>query len=183
MNVLIISGHPDLAQSVANKAILDELTVLLPEAHIRKLDELYYDRPINVVAEQEAILAADVLVWQFPFYWYSMPGLMKTWLDKVFLHGFAHGSTAKIAGKKLLLSITTGAPAEAYGEGAPMTRSIENFLMPFDGIVGLCKLKLLPTVYTNGVSYLFRSDEEGLRAQIAQAKEHAGRVANLIEAL
>lgn len=120
MKTLIISGHSDLSTSVANKVILDELEKALPDAEIRKLNQLYPTANIDVEAEQKSLLAADLIVWQFPFWWYSLPWLMKKWLDEVFLHGFSHGSKAKLGGKKLLVSFTTGAPAEAYtgGEGA-----------------------------------------------------------------
>ena len=90
--VLIVSGHPDLAASLANATILAEVEKLLPEAEIRRLDSLYPDYRFNIASEQQALLAADIIVWQFPFSWYSVPGLMKLWLDQVFLHGFSHGA-------------------------------------------------------------------------------------------
>lgn len=49
-NVLIISGHTNLAASVANKTILETLNERLPEAEIVKLDELYPDFKIDVEA-------------------------------------------------------------------------------------------------------------------------------------
>lgn len=76
-NILIISGHPNLNESVANRTILDEVAARLPEAQIRKLDALYPDYRFDIAAEQEALKAADIIVWQFPFSWYSLPGLMK----------------------------------------------------------------------------------------------------------
>ncbi len=100
-NVLIVSGHPELNTSIANQTILSEVAQALPEAEIRRLDTLYPNYQFDVEAEQSAILKADVIVFQFPFSWYSVPGLMKLWIDKVFVHGFAHGSTAKIGGTKL----------------------------------------------------------------------------------
>lgn len=109
-HILVVSGHPDLNHSIANATILDELATALPDAEIRRLDWLYPDGKFNIAAEQESLLQADVIVWQFPFSWYGLPGLMKQWLDEVFVHGFAHGSTAKLGGKKLILSFTTGAP-------------------------------------------------------------------------
>lgn len=39
-NVVIISGHPCLKNSVANKAILDEIAKLCPQAEIRKLEQI-----------------------------------------------------------------------------------------------------------------------------------------------
>lgn len=115
-NVLIISGHTDLATSVANKTILETLARRLPEAEIVKLDELYPDFKINVEAEQQRLLRADIIVLQYPLFWYSAPSLLERWMEETFRHGFSHGSTGdKLKGKKLVLSFTTGAPETMYG--------------------------------------------------------------------
>ena len=88
-NILVISGHPELTHSVANATILDEVETALPDVEIRRLDRLYPDGKFNIAAEQESLLRADVIVWQLPFSWYGLPGLMKKWLDEVFVHGKA----------------------------------------------------------------------------------------------
>lgn len=181
-NVLIVSGHPNLAQSVANQTILNTLAAQLPEAEIRKLDSLYPDYQIDVAAEQAAISNADLMVWQFPFHWYAMPALMKKWLDDVFLHGFAHGSTAKIAGKKLLISLTAGAPKGLYAKDALMRHEMEDYFAAFESTAALCGLELLPPVYLNGVSYVGR-DEAAIAAQQAEAQGYAERLAAQIRAL
>ena len=70
---------------------------------------------IDTAAEQQKLVAADVIVLQFPMFWFSMPSLLERWMECTFLHGFAHGSTGdKLRGKKLVISYTTGAPAEAF---------------------------------------------------------------------
>ncbi|MCF9046739.1 NAD(P)H-dependent oxidoreductase [Acinetobacter nectaris] len=61
-NVLVVSGHPDLAESIANVTILDEVKKQLPQVHIRKLDELYPNDLFNIQDEQQALLAADIIV-------------------------------------------------------------------------------------------------------------------------
>ena len=67
-NILLISGHPDLAHSFANKTIVETLQGQLGDAiRVRRLDVLYPDYRIDVPAEQQALLEADVIVWQFPF--------------------------------------------------------------------------------------------------------------------
>ena len=66
-NILVISGHPELTHSVANATILDEVETALPDVEIRRLDRLYPDGKFNIAAEQESLLRADVIVWQFPF--------------------------------------------------------------------------------------------------------------------
>lgn len=181
-NVLIISGHPDLPHSVANATILAALAQALPQAHIRKLDALYPDYRIDIAGEQQALLAADLIIWQFPFSWYGVPGLMKLWLDEVFVHGFAHGSQGKLGGKKLLLSFTTGAPAAVYQKDGAFAHSLEELLTPFVLTAGLCGLDYQEPVYTCGISYVGR-DAEAIQAQQAAAKEHGERLIAKIKAL
>lgn len=76
MKVLIISGHPHLDRSIANISILNEFKKL-PDVTIRDIGGLYPDYNINVAEEQKFLLEADVIVWQFPVYWYGMPSIMK----------------------------------------------------------------------------------------------------------
>ncbi|OOF44398.1 NAD(P)H-dependent oxidoreductase [Rodentibacter trehalosifermentans] len=179
-NVLIISGHPDLNGSVANVEILQSVEKALPNAEIRRLDSLYPTYQFNIEAEQSAILKADVIVFQFPFSWYSVPGLMKLWIDKVFVHGFAHGSTAKIAGKKLIISTTTGAPNEVYQKDGFFKHTVEDYLPQFETFAILCGLDYQLPVITCGLSYVGR-DEEKIAEQKAIAQDHATRLVKAIE--
>jgi len=50
--------------------------------------------PPDVAAEQARIDKADALVLVFPIYWWSMPGLLKGWIDRVFTHGWAYEDNA-----------------------------------------------------------------------------------------
>jgi glutathione-regulated potassium-efflux system ancillary protein KefF len=179
-NVLIISGHPNLTQSVGNATILKEVANTLPEVEIRHLDALYPGYQIDVAAEQAALLKADVIVWQFPFSWYSVPGLMKLWIDQVFLHGFAHGSTAQLKGKKLVVSFTTGAPQSLYSSEGLFGHDLEDYLIQFNTTAALCNLELQAPIYTCGISYAGR-DEAKTAEQIIIAKEHASRLINAIK--
>ena len=182
-NILIISGHPDLKNSVANATILEHIQSALPQTEIRKLDSLYPDYRIDVAAEQAALARADIIVWQFPFSWYSLPGLMKHWLDQVFTHGFAHGAQGKLGGKKLLLSFTTGAPAALYQEDGYFGHTIEQYLPPFATLATLCNLDYQPPQYTCGISYTNRADEAAIRAQQALASAHAERLIATLKTL
>lgn len=92
--ILIVSGHPDLNDSFANKTILEEVHKLLPEAEIAYLDKLYPDFQIDVQKEQERLLRADIIVLQYPLFWYTAPSLLHRWIEKTFTHGFSHGKRA-----------------------------------------------------------------------------------------
>ena len=148
-NTLVISGHTDLSASVANKTILETIAQRLPQAEIVRLDSLYPDFKINAQAEQQRLLKADVIVLQFPVFWYSAPSLLERWMEETFRHGFSHGSTGdKLKGKKLVLSFTTGAPAEMYSHEGPMGYTIDEFLPCYKATCKLCGMEFAGYVFT-----------------------------------
>lgn len=150
-NTLVISGHTDLSASVANKTILETIAQRLPQAEIVRLDSLYPDFKIDAQAEQQRLLKADVIVLQFPVFWYSAPSLLERWMEETFRHGFSHGSTGdKLKGKKLVLSFTTGAPAEMYSHEGPMGYTIDEFLPCYKATCKLCGMEFAGYVFTGG---------------------------------
>ena len=183
-NILIISGHTNLAASVANKTILDTIHKRLPEAEIAKLDELYSDFKINVEVEQQRLLKVDIIVLEFPVFWYSAPSILERWMEETFQHGFSHGSTGdKLKGKKLVLSFTTGAPASMYSHDGPMGYTIDEFLPCFKATCNLCQMEFAGYVYTGGVSYGNRTTPELIEQQNKVSVEHAERLIKLLESL
>lgn len=52
----------------------------------------------DISQEQEKILWADMIIFQFPLWWFGMPAIMKGWVDRVFAFGFAYG-TGEYGGK------------------------------------------------------------------------------------
>jgi len=91
----------------------------LPGLRVRSLYALYPDFDIDVAAEQQALIEADVVVWQGPFYWYGVPSLLSHWFEKVLAQGWAYGEgKAALRGKDALWVTTTGAPDTAYQAGA-----------------------------------------------------------------
>lgn len=154
-DTVVIVGHPDLnGQSLANKLIVDKLKTL-EKTEVRILSELYPDFRIDVAAEQAALVRAQTIVLQFPFHWYSVPGLLKKWIDDVLAYGFAYGSTGtRLQGKHLVLSFTVGGPEESYGKGGYNTFTIKDMLPPLLQTANLCGMKLAEPVYTHGMVYI-----------------------------
>ena len=176
-NILVVSGHTDLNQSLANKTILDELQQHLPQAELVFLDKLYPHFQIDVAAEQQRLVRADVIVLQFPFFWYGIPSLMKKWMEDVFVHGFSHGSTGnKLHGKKLIVSFTSGAPEDMYRHGGLQNYTIEEFMAPLKQFASLCGMEWQDYVYSGGLSYASRHDEAKLEHMRAKTIAHAGRL-------
>lgn len=79
----------------------------------------------DIAAEQEKVLAADAVVFQFPLWWYGMPAIMKGWFDRVWAFGLAYGyqgagntyryGDGAFKGKRAILAVAVGGPAVDYG--------------------------------------------------------------------
>ncbi|MGY4712155.1 NAD(P)H-dependent oxidoreductase [Mycolicibacterium sp. CBM1] len=117
-HTLVVYANPRGLESRANSALLRAIR-RYPDVEIRDLTTLYPDGAIDVAAEQRALEAADHVVLQYPTYWYSVPGLMKNWLDQVMAPGWAYGPgrPGALAGKTLRIATTTGGTVEAYQPG------------------------------------------------------------------
>ena len=181
-NVLIVSGHPRLGDdSLANKTIVEELTSLIPGAVVDQLDELYPDYRIDVAAEQAKLAAADVIVLQYPLWWYGWSSLLQKWVEDVFVRGFSHGSTGTaLAGKKLVVSVTTGA-SQAYYE--PDSVDFDDLLTPARATCALTGMEFAGSLPLFGVSYANRTDEAARADMVERSREHAARLAKFVSAL
>ena len=184
-NVLVVCGHPDLKNSVANKTILDEIAARLPQAEIRKLDELYPTYQFDIKAEQAALEKADVVIFAYPMHWFGVPGLLKLYIDKVMEHGWAYGSKGTaLTGKSFVVSLTTGAPEAAYAAEGVMGHTVEEFTCPIEKFAGMCKLDLKKIFYTCGILYVPNvTTDEQKAALVDKAKRHAENLVDFVKNL
>ena len=107
--------------------------------------DLYADYPrfdIDVDREQKRLLDHDVIVFQFPVFWYSTPSILKEWQDLVLEHGFAYGSGGDaLDGKRMMLALTAAGPEDAYTPGGYQHYEIRSFLTPLEQTARLCKMQ------------------------------------------
>ena len=183
-NVLVVCGHPDLAHSVANKAIVEELQKLLPTAEFDFLGDLYPEYKIDVKKEQAKLLKADVIVLQFPVFWYNAPSLLRKWFEDVLTFGFAYGvDKTVLAGKKLICSLSTGSPTEAYRHGGAQQYTMDEYLVGIKQLVLLCGMEWNGCIQTGGVSYETREDETVRKDMVEKCVRHARELVRKIENL
>jgi NAD(P)H dehydrogenase (quinone) len=96
----------------------------------------------DIAAEQEKLLWADTVIFQFPLWWFSMPAIMKGWIDRVYAYGFAYGvgehsdrhwgdryGEGTFAGKRAMLVVTAGGWAEHYAPRG-INGPIDDILFP-----------------------------------------------------
>ncbi|MES3023757.1 MAG: NAD(P)H-dependent oxidoreductase [Pseudomonadota bacterium] len=139
--ILVLYAHPAPHQSQVNQR-LAQAAARLPHVTVHDLYETYPDFAIDVAREQALVEQADMLVFLHPIYWYSMPSLLKEWVDAVLQPGWAYGKDgAALQGKRYWLVVTTGSAAEAYQPGAPHGRPFADFLAPFEQTAALCGMR------------------------------------------
>jgi len=62
----------------------------------------------DINSEQSKLLAANLVILQFPLWWGSYPAILKGWIERVISRGYGYGSNNLLSGKSVLLSVTTG---------------------------------------------------------------------------
>ena len=113
---------------------------------------------IDIAAEQQKLLRADALILQFPMWWFSMPAILKGWVDRVYAYGLAYGvgehsdrrwgdryGEGMFVGKRAMLIVTAGGWQDHYsdrGVNGPM----DDLLFPINhGILHYPGFTVLPS--------------------------------------
>lgn len=143
-DVLVYYAHPGHQYSHVNKAMSAQARAIEGITFV----DLYADYPrfnIDIDREQERLIDHQVIVFQFPLFWYSSPSLLKEWQDLVLEYGFAYGEgSGKLQGKTMLLAITAAGSAEAYTPGGQQLHHLRTFLTPLQQTAVLCQMTFLP---------------------------------------
>ncbi len=162
--ILILFAHPALERSRVNRQLIRGIEDL-PGVTFHDLYQWYPDFFIDLQREQELLLQHDLIVWQHPLYWYSVPPLMKQWIDLVLEHGWAYGKTGKaLAGKQLFNAFTAGGGKQAYCENGYNRYSIREFMRPFEQTACLCSMQYLPPFVVHGTHRMGPTDMQRARA-------------------
>lgn len=111
----------------------------------------------DVAEEQRKLLWADVVVFQFPFWWYGMPAILKGWVDRVYALGFAYGvgeqggphwgdrfGEGTLKGRRSMVMMTAGGRAAHYGPRG-VCGAVDDLLWPIQhGILFYPGMQVLP---------------------------------------
>ena len=157
--VLVLFAHPVLERSRVNRRLLDSIKDL-DGITVHDLYEAYPTLDIDVKREQELLLAHDVIVFQHPFYWYSVPAILKEWQDLVLEHGWAygHGGT-HLRGKITINAITTGGPETAYKKGGYNRFTIRELMAPWDQTAHLCGMRFIAPFAVHAALKVVRDED------------------------
>jgi glutathione-regulated potassium-efflux system ancillary protein KefG len=163
--VLVLFAHPVLERSRVNRRLVSAIRDV-ENVTIHDLYAVYPTSNINVPREQELLLAHDVIVFQHPFYWYSVPAILKEWQDLVLEHGWAYGAGGtKLKGKITLNAVTTGGPATAYSKTGYNRFSVRELLAPWDQTAHLCGMRYLAPFAVHAALRIASDDDVAQRRE------------------
>lgn len=129
-----------------------------------------------IMEEIEKISWADLLFFQFPLYWYSLPAILKGWIDKVLIQGFAYDfncgavlENGLLKGKRAMLSITTGAQRTMCSPKG-IAGDLNVNLWPIQYTLGICGVEMLKPYIVHGALYInentIKDVEENLKERL-----------------
>ncbi|KWR77786.1 NAD(P)H-dependent oxidoreductase [Cupriavidus sp. IDO] len=109
-------AHPD---DFVERRNPDYLVYSLEQRHAVEHEALAPD----IAAEVESVKDAGLLVFVFPVFWFSVPAILKGWIDRVFLSGVFYGGRrvydrGGMVGKRALVVTSLGGRSHMFGEGA-----------------------------------------------------------------
>jgi len=127
----------------------------------------------DLIDEQAKLLWADALILAFPLWWFSMPAILKGWIDRVYAFGFAYGvgehserrwgdryGEGRLAGKQAMLIVTAGGWEPHYGPRG-VNGPIDDLLFPINhGVLFYPGYDVLPPFVTYQAD---RMDEAGFK--------------------
>lgn len=149
-----------------NRALADRF---IPNIEIRRAID-HGTIPPDIASELEKLRSAELVIFQFPLWWSSVPAILKGWFDRVL--SFAHvadtegmgGKQPYLRGKKALLVTTLEAPEEARAGVRELLAPISVNTLSFVGMTAL------PTLIVYGATPDKASD--WIAGQVERFKAH-----------
>ena len=148
----------------------------------QQIEELHATETSGFSAELEKEMQklewCDLMIWQFPLWWFGLPGPLKGWVDRVFAMGRTYGNgrfyeSGVFIGKRALLSLTTGGPAEAY-QADGFNGDINSILRPIQrGMLAFVGFSVLAPQISYGPAHL---DQEQRAALLHEYRERLQRI-------
>lgn len=143
------------ASDFRQRANSDYLVYALEQRHALETDSL----PPDIRIELEKLLACDLLVLNFPVFWFSVPAILKGWIDRVLVSGRVYGGKrfydrGGLVGKRALVSATLGGQQHMFGRDAvhgPLEEMLKHLLQ---GTLAYTGLRVLPPYFAFHVPYV-----------------------------
>lgn len=106
------------------------LVYALEQRHAHETESLAAD----IRAEIDKLMRTDLIILSFPMFWFSVPAILKGWIDRVLISGLCYGGKrfydrGGLRGKRMLAAFTLGGSEHMFGPDA-VHGEIEIMLRP-----------------------------------------------------
>ncbi len=141
-----------------------------PDYLVYALEQRYnFDKQASapdIAIEIAKLQKADLLILNFPLFWFSVPAIMKGWIDRVLISGVCYGGMrfydqGGLKGKKALVTLTLGGREHMFGEKAIHGELVDGMLRPLlRGTLAYVGLEVLPPFIGYHVPYISQEARE-----------------------
>ena len=134
----------------------------------------------DIAAEVAKVLASDLIIFNFPIFWFSVPAILKGWIDRVFLSGPFYGGMrfyerGGLAGRKAWATATLGGRPHMFGANG-IHGELNALMKPLlQGTLAYVGLEVLDPFYAYHVPYLPREQRDAIMAEFEEAVRNLDR--------
>ena len=135
----------------------------------------------EIQVEIDKLLQCDILILNFPLWWFGLPAILKGWIDRVFAMGVVYGGGKGVyengifKNKKAFLTLTTGGPEIAYNGGK--NGNLDTILFPINhGMLYFTGMQVLPPYISYSPA---RLNKEELESELDNYKNYLDGIETL----
>ncbi len=148
----------------------DYLVYALEQRHADKAGTLAPD----IQAELDKLKWADLLILHFPVYWFSMPAMLKGWIDRVLVSGTCYGGMrfydrGGLRGKQAMLACTLGGQQHMFAANGVHGELDAMFKPILRGTLAYVGMSVLPSFVGYHVPYI---SQEARTACLFDYRQH-----------
>lgn len=165
------------AQDFGERQNPDYLVYALEQRHGYETGTIAED----IRREIDKLVWCDLLILNFPVFWFSVPAILKGWIDRVLVSGLTYGGKrfydrGGLVGRRAMVTITLGGREHMFGEGA-IHGPLEDMLKPIlRGTLYYVGFEVLPPFVGWHVPYI---SDEARREILAEYEHRLGELASL----
>ncbi len=125
----------------------------------------------DIQAEIDKVQRADVLIFNFPLYWTSVPAILKGWINRVFVSGIFYGGKrfynhGGMQGKKAMLCLTLGGREHMFADQNAIHGLLEDYLKPLhQGTLAYAGFDVIAPFIAYHIPYLKDEDRQKILEQ------------------
>lgn len=124
---LVIFAHPYFEYSNANKELI-KVYDGVRNLDFKDLYEEYPDFHVQPFKERKRIRDYERLIFHFPLIWFSIPPLLKLWIDEVFDMTWTMEKNHPLQNKDAIIIVTVGGKSEHYTANGMYGTTIDELL-------------------------------------------------------